>query len=353
MHCVRKPRGRVGFTLVELLVVIGIIALLISILLPALNKARESANQTKCMSNLRTIGQGLALYAAENKGLLPAAYMYEFVNGKQPDSATAGYVHWSSFLYGDRSKRGTRAAYESLQGWDAFVCPSFNNGGLAPTNTFQANIDTGVAVETPGVLDQQAPRLSYTVNEALMPRNKFADFGTTPPKRPYSLVKAGSVKGSARVVLATEFSQNPLMVMQDANSGGGTQVSKSHRPVHAFEPAAAGGADPYAMDQIAPNLSTPTGFRRNFVVSDGLSPAPNPNRLDWVGRNHGKARLGPNGQDVRTTNFLYLDGHCENKKLGATLYPTFEWGDRFYSIRDQSGFNDNQPTTGQIADLKS
>jgi prepilin-type N-terminal cleavage/methylation domain-containing protein/prepilin-type processing-associated H-X9-DG protein len=62
---------KAGFTLVELLVVIGINSLLISILLPSLNRARETANRVKCASNLRQIGQAIMLYANENKGNYP------------------------------------------------------------------------------------------------------------------------------------------------------------------------------------------------------------------------------------------------------------------------------------------
>jgi prepilin-type N-terminal cleavage/methylation domain-containing protein len=63
-----------GFTLVELLVVIGIIALLIAILLPALSRAREQAKNTQCLSNLRQLATVYQFYANDNQDRIPIGY---------------------------------------------------------------------------------------------------------------------------------------------------------------------------------------------------------------------------------------------------------------------------------------
>lgn len=109
-----RPFKRGGFTLVELLVVIGIIALLLSILLPSLYKARESANRIVCASNMRTIGQLLYVYAHDNGGTLPPSFLQNQAVGPR----------YRSFGTGNTGFLGPALYPKYVENGQIFYCPS-------------------------------------------------------------------------------------------------------------------------------------------------------------------------------------------------------------------------------------
>jgi len=104
-----------AFTLIELLTVIAVIAILAAILIPAVGKVRERANETKCVSNLRQIGLAMKMYAGENSGTLPMPYS---------QSGPKGEVLWFDYLlpYMDVEYEGNWTWEQRKHG--VFNCPS-------------------------------------------------------------------------------------------------------------------------------------------------------------------------------------------------------------------------------------
>jgi prepilin-type N-terminal cleavage/methylation domain-containing protein len=141
LHMLNRKRG---FTLIELLVVVAIIALLISILLPSLNRARQQAKNVVCASNLRSIAQAMVTYANENIDQFPVHQgsepKYVYVNGAS--FARAGQWHLGELLLPnlgvDPVQRGADGRFleeELLRFKDkgkVFYCPA--SGNLAETD---------------------------------------------------------------------------------------------------------------------------------------------------------------------------------------------------------------------------
>jgi prepilin-type N-terminal cleavage/methylation domain-containing protein/prepilin-type processing-associated H-X9-DG protein len=136
---------KTGFTLVELLVVIGIIAVLISFLLPALNKARSSAAAVACMSQLKQVGLANQIYLVENKNKMPMAYYL------YPAPSTEGAVTWpGSAGYYIRQMSGLATNQKAFEG--PFACKTYmgearprvvNENSIGLKTSYTYNIHVG------------------------------------------------------------------------------------------------------------------------------------------------------------------------------------------------------------------
>ena len=162
----RRTRSSAAFTLVELLVVIGIVAVLMALLLPALNSAREQAKQVACLNNLRQLGIVYQLYATENKDQVPLGYW-------QGEPWT-GY-----FVYNQRelALMGCLWRAHVLKQPSAFYCPAqvdprwqFSN----PSNPWPPPV--------PGVLI----RVGYTARPVIEWGNPSLPSGVPHPAQPLS-----------------------------------------------------------------------------------------------------------------------------------------------------------------------
>ncbi len=328
---------RRGFTLIELMVVIAIIALLVAVLLPSLQAARQHAKAVQCGSNLHHVGLATANYLFMSKGAYPASYVYPFNKEgdwalEQDEGKPFGYLHWSHFLY------------DSGQVSDkAFQCPLYENGGAPRTNPGLREGDwEGGQVDQNGqavineLTDLQAPRMSYVANAVIVPRNKF-NKQLSGGKRINVFVREQNVRHPGATILATEFLNNwkALGVLQ-----GGGVLSKSHRPINPFYHV--GGAfNEYAAAETAPGfLYGTTSDQETYGLLPLQDVRDKTNILDYtsgisqinaIGRHH------PHGDQVYSrkyggaANFLYCDTHVESMTALDSVTKR-QWGTHYYSI---------------------
>jgi prepilin-type N-terminal cleavage/methylation domain-containing protein/prepilin-type processing-associated H-X9-DG protein len=143
-HFSPRPRKTYGFTLVELLVVCGIIAVLVAILMPALNKARAAAQRVQCLSNMRQAAMEIRVYATQNKDLVSLPYHGSNKNsGDQvwglyqwpPPSGPAGWYTGVGLLYPAKLMRAPLVWYCPIQ----VLQGRFNDRNFGPTVSLEAN----------------------------------------------------------------------------------------------------------------------------------------------------------------------------------------------------------------------
>lgn len=257
----RTSNGR-AFTLVELLIVIGIIALLISILLPALNRAKQAAQRVKCLSNLRQIGNGVMFYVNDNRGYLPRASMTAYFG---PPEEPFKVLPWGEAI----------VPYLMPQIGGGFSKTSPNAGEVfgvlfrgvyrCPTDTVQINKDW---VYNAGTLYYQ--HWSYGKN-VIFEYNDSGMWGTPPAWYP---------------VTATPKTQwgKFYKVTQIAQSSGTILFGE-------INPEISGGmGDHFMVDQFCPDVSDPKNL---------LDPPAQYGPVTVAFNRHGDG-----------SNYIYCDGHA-------------------------------------------
>lgn len=184
-----------GFTLVELLVVIGIIAVLIGLLLPALSKARKHAKVIECASNLRQLGVGISLYLPNNKGRYP-----QYAMNNRPAPLQSLYQNNTIYVWGNPAKDidGSPTGQRLL---DPYV------GNLVAQCPLETGWRAGPGATPPGLTGPtfyEKYGTSYVYNAAMEDR--------TQPIGPYGRIRyvfwdipPGQVRNTSKLVMGGDF----------------------------------------------------------------------------------------------------------------------------------------------------
>lgn len=259
-----------GFTLVELLVVIGIIAILISLLLPALNRARQQAVMIDCQSRMRQIGTAIHQYASANRGLLPPT---AWEDGPVSDFWEQTSYQITGTLSTILGTKGAEIRKLNPVFHDRDVASDINSWGSKAMNYYNFNMALFVSRKTPWAYNK-------------LPADKQL--------RP--LTRIVRVKNAPQVVAA--WDGGPIIQGASGVGWGG----HAHYMI----------AD--MTDTLAGTLWYSTNFNRNDAGYNGLA--------DRIVQRHDRQIPHKAGQvdfrHLRSTsaNVLMLDGHVELRKFG-------------------------------------
>jgi prepilin-type N-terminal cleavage/methylation domain-containing protein/prepilin-type processing-associated H-X9-DG protein len=342
-----------GFTLVELLVVIGIIAILISILLPGLARARRAANTVACAANLRSILQGMQIYASQNAGAIPGgAYTTARFTYKVPTFASpalagpwtdANYPNiiqvfdWASPIMkvmGARFEEGAslvqrKIRWQQVLAFKAFRCPenntitvafgsvSFNTIDLLPSyNTAMAfvvsgNDNQGFGGNTPITCSWGDSKAAWTCPPSYVPK----------------LSKVGSAGSKIYIGDGARYTSS--------NNGPDSDISFDGSNGGAFSDA---GAFSCYSKSWCRNMAAPANN------GQGSNVAGRDTRV--IAYRHGYNKQFGKGTDMYKANFGFFDGHVEllgdmqsaNPALwlpkGGKVWPGEMWADAaaYYKI---------------------
>lgn len=137
MRNMTRPESRRGFTLVELLVVIAIIAILASVLLPALGKAKDESIRMKCVNNVKQLGMAMQMYGEDNGSLLPMAH---------------GTVPWND----NNPPPWTQLLVSYFSNTNLLMCPSYSQIYKTPFNYFMGARQAYVQTTNSASVDYRA-----------------------------------------------------------------------------------------------------------------------------------------------------------------------------------------------------
>jgi prepilin-type processing-associated H-X9-DG protein len=270
----RQTRQAVAFTLVELLVVIGIIAVLISVLLPALNKARQAGQVIACASNMRQIGLAFQMYANDNKDAIAFAYMTD-ATGKVPKSTWD--MQLDKYLGGKGTPYGDDPGALMPTATKPYLCPADSVIVRDPTWTWNIAIPGPNGKVVPKTYAMTFGRYPYEAGGKSMGTGvwyvrkddgspeKGDTWPTNLPGRENQPLRKSSIKNSTDVILLVER-PDPVNMMGAGIYGGG---SSTWGPYYQHHGSAANTNRKYWLHPSAKGSTAVQGGRWNYLFVDG------------------------------------------------------------------------------------